>query len=243
MSKHIQFTNGVLSARYDSTLHGERTINVINPEWIRPTHDVTVQPGELFEYNGGSEFNDTGAPQVVKDVLDLDAVPDYISVDNPDCKIPAEALEVSDEVFYQTINETDGIWSLVDGEVIKLPFPAPTISDLKQSKRRGINAAFEKSMQQITNGYPANEVSSWAKQESEARAYIANHLAHTPLIDALASSRSVDKADLVGRIIAKADLFADISGTLIGRRQALEDTLDALPETATADDVAAIVWL
>lgn len=156
--------------------------------------------------------------------------------------IPVEAVEVSDQLFYQTINETDGAWTLVDGEIIKLPFPPPTKESLIANKRAEINAAFEQSMQQITNGYPPNEVSSWSKQEAEARAYIANNTAATPLIDALASSRSVNKAELVTRIIAKADLFAGISGTLIGRRQGLEDTLDALSPTATAEEIALVTW-
>ena len=156
--------------------------------------------------------------------------------------IPADAIAVSDDIFFQTINEQDSIWSLVNGEIVKSPFPAPTIAELKQLKRLEINADFEKAMQQIVGSYPSNEVSSWAKQESEARAYVANNSATTPLIDALAASRSVNKAELVARIIVKADLFADISGTLIGRRQGLEDDLDALPETATAEDIAAIAW-
>jgi len=123
------------------------------------------------------------------------------------------------------------------------PLPKePTQAELKQSKRTEINADFEKAMQHIVGSYPANEVSSWAKQETEARAYVANNSAATPLIDALAASRSVNKDELVTRIIAKADLFAGISGTLIGRRQGLEDDLDALPETATAEDIAAIAW-
>jgi hypothetical protein len=125
-----------------------------------------------------------------------------------------------------------------------MPLPSEVdIEDLKISQLQQINIAFEQAMQQITSGYPASETSSWAKQETEARAYQANNAAATPLIDALAASRSINKAELVGRIIAKADLFAGISGTLIGRRQALEDDLDALPETATAEDVAAISWL
>jgi hypothetical protein len=37
--------------------------------------------------------------------------------------IPAEAVEVSDEVFFATINEQDGDWRLVDGEIVKLDFP------------------------------------------------------------------------------------------------------------------------
>lgn len=179
MSKHIQFINGILSARYDSAIN-------------------TV--------------------------------------------IPADAIEVTADVFFQTINETDGIWSLVGSEIVKSPFPAPTITDLKQSKRTEINAAFEQEMQQITNGYPPNEISSWSKQEIEAHAYVANNSAATPLIDALAANRGIAKAGLVLRIIAKADLFASISGRLIGKRQGLEDALDALPETATAEDIEAVQW-
>lgn len=118
----------------------------------------------------------------------------------------------------------------------------PSFNDLVRNKKAEINADFEAAIQQITAGYPASETSSWGKQETEARAYVANNSAPTPLIDALASSRSVDKAELVTRIITKADLFAGISGTLIGRRQGLEDDLDALPETATAEDIAAIAW-
>jgi hypothetical protein len=45
--------------------------------------------------------------------------------------IPADALEVSDELFSQTINETDGIWSQVDGDIVKLPLPEPTAEQLQ----------------------------------------------------------------------------------------------------------------
>jgi hypothetical protein len=120
--------------------------------------------------------------------------------------------------------------------------PPKSMSELKQLKRLEINTAFEQEMQQITGGYPASETSSWAKQETEARAYVANNTAPTPLIDALSISRGIDKAELVSRIIAKADLFATLSGQLIGKRQALEDAVNALPDTATAEDIAAITW-
>jgi hypothetical protein len=35
--------------------------------------------------------------------------------------IPADAVEVGDELFVRTFNETDGLWRLVDGEVVKGP--------------------------------------------------------------------------------------------------------------------------
>lgn len=46
--------------------------------------------------------------------------------------IPAEALEVKDALFFQTINETDSVWSLVDGAIVKLPLPDPTAEELQE---------------------------------------------------------------------------------------------------------------
>lgn len=154
----------------------------------------------------------------------------------------ATATSVSDELFKRTKDETDGEWKLVDDEVVKLPFAEPTVLELINAQKQLINADFETAMQQVTTGYPSNEISSWSKQESEARAYLADAEATTPLIDALAQSRLISKAELVERIIAKANLFAGVSGNLIGKRQGLEDQLDALDENATSEDIAAIVW-
>lgn len=153
--------------------------------------------------------------------------------------IPVEALQVSDELFWQTINEQDGIWSLVEGEVVKSAFPAPTLSEVKAAKWSEVSQAFTSAMSAITSGYPSDEISSWAKQESEARAWDADNLAPTPLVDAISTAREIPKALLVEKIIEKADLFAGISGTFIGKRQKLEDQITA---ATTAEDVALISW-
>jgi hypothetical protein len=81
MSKFILFTNGILSARYDVAIHGD--------------------------------------------------------------KIPDDAIAVADELFFQTINETDGIWSLVDGAIIKQPFPAPEPAFVKAAQWEAIKAKRE----------------------------------------------------------------------------------------------------
>lgn len=119
---------------------------------------------------------------------------------------------------------------------------APSLSDIRLSKKIDINTTFEKLMEPIINGIPSIERESWKKQETEARAYQDNPNASTPLIDALSESRGITKSVLVSRIIEKADLFATVSGRLIGKRQALEDALNALPESATPEDIAAITW-
>jgi ribosomal protein S20 len=158
--------------------------------------------------------------------------------------IPIDALEVDDELFFKTINEQDGIWSLVNGEVVKLPLPEPTVDDLINSKRREVNVAFNTTIKQITDSYPADEISSWDKQEAEARAFTADFNAVTPLIDAIALARGITKAELAARIISKADLFAGVRGELIGYRQGLEDQLDVLQANVntTVEQVAEIVW-
>lgn len=232
MSNFILFTNGVLSHRFDGELWGERKISIIDPSFVWP--QIEQQNSQHNPEDPASE------PTILID--DPDIEPPMIEVDNPNCRVPPEAIEVSNELLTRTINETDGVWSLVDGEIVKLPKPLPTIAELKQAKLREINADFKSAMQEITSGYPANEISSWAKQETEARAYVADNLASTPLLDALADARGLTKADLVARVIVKADLFATLSGQLIGKRQAREDAINALPALATPEDVAAITW-
>jgi len=41
-------------------------------------------------------------------------------------RIPADAFEVEADLYFRTISEADGIWSLQDGELVKLPFPSST---------------------------------------------------------------------------------------------------------------------
>ena len=122
------------------------------------------------------------------------------------------------------------------------PAPPLSVADAKARALAAINAGCEQAIAAISADYPASEVLSWPKQEAEARAYTADPGAPTPLLDALAAARSVGKAELAGRVIAKANAYAAYSGALIGRRQALEDALDALPADAAAEQIAAIVW-
>lgn len=187
--------------------------------------------------------SDDFGPRKIEILIDNpDVIPHTIVIDNPNCKIPTDAIEVSEELFRRTFNEHDGIWSLVNDEVVKLPLPKATLAELKAEKLTEINASFNQQMRVVIGNVPDYEIASWSKQETQARAYQLDNSALTPQLDNLAAMRGITKADLVTRIIAKADLFACISGTLIGKRQGLEDELDALPETATAEDVAAIAW-
>ena len=104
--------------------------------------------------------------------------------------------------------------------------PVPTLEEVKTAKLSEINAAADRAIATLTATYPDREISTFDKQESEARAYAADPTASTPLLSALAQARGISLPDLVERVLAKADAFAVASGSIIGQRQALEDRLD-----------------
>ena len=126
--------------------------------------------------------------------------------------------------------------------VTLIPDPEPTPEELlaqaKADKLAEINAACQSTLEALTPTYPERELTTFDKQESEARAYLADPAASTPFLSALAAARGIELADLVQRVIAKADAFTSASGYIIGQRQALEDRLDA---AETLEDVRAVV--
>lgn len=105
--------------------------------------------------------------------------------------------------------------------------PVPTLEEVKAAKLSEINAVADRALATLTATYPDREISTFDKQESEARAYAVDPTASTPLLSALAQARGVPLDELVRRVLAKADAFAVASGSIIGQRQALEDRLDA----------------
>jgi len=230
---------------YEEGIHGSRRITIIEPAWQRPTIDVTLQPGESYTVAGQLVVNETADPMQLGSVPDMDAVPATIEIDNPDCKIPADAVQITAEHHAALIDgQSLGKRIIADanGHPVLADPPPLTVAELKANKLAEISARCESEIAAIKSGYPDGEVLSWPKQETEARAYTADANAATPLLDALALARGITKADLASRVILKADMFAQISGAIIGKRQALEDQINALPANATAADLDAIQW-
>lgn len=115
---------------------------------------------------------------------------------------------------------------------------AERLKSLKAHKLDEINNAYQQAIATLTPTYPDDERLTFDKQEQEARSWLADNSTPTPFVDALAAGRQMEKAELVSRIIAKADAFALASGSLTGQRQRYEDMLDV---AKTADAVVAIV--
>ena len=156
--------------------------------------------------------------------------------------IPADAVEITAEE-HQALLEGQSQGKLIVADENGYPTlqdpPPLTLDEAKVAKLAEINAACDAEIGAIKATYPDTEVMTWDKQEREARALLADAAAVTPLIDAIASARGLDRVELANRIIAHADQFAVASGASLGKRQKLKDEINAATKVK---QVEAIVW-
>lgn len=145
----------------------------------------------------------------------------------------------TDEKFYraQGFTELDveqaynGVWYL-SGYA-----PAYPIDMAKKEKLAEINNKYEVATSALVSTYPDIELLTFDKQESEARAWKADNSAGTPFLDGLALARGIDKAELVDRVIIKAESFQTAVATLTGLRQRYEDQLSM---ATTVEEISVI---
>lgn len=108
-----------------------------------------------------------------------------------------------------------------------------------QKKKEAENALTAK-IAEITPYYPTDEKVSFAKQEEEAKKYLADpaiSLGEIPCITGIAKGRQMELSELVQKIMYKANLFATASGYYMGLKQRIEDLAD---KAQTAEEMAAI---
>ena len=83
-----------------------------------------------------------------------------------------------------------------------IPVHTPTLEEVKTAKLSEINAAADRAIGTLTVTYPDREISTFDKQESEARAYTADATAKA---SALASTRSTRSGSGMPRAVASAE--------------------------------------
>lgn len=74
---------------YDDNIFGARQISVIDPSWVRPTIEIDDP-----EFNG-SIMDGAPIPQVT--ILDPNAEAPYTFIDNPNCRLPSDAVAITDD--------------------------------------------------------------------------------------------------------------------------------------------------
>jgi hypothetical protein len=156
--------------------------------------------------------------------------------------MPGDAVGLTDDQYNALMNgqlgggiahDMLGVPSVVD------PLSSLSLDELKLRKLAELSAAFATRIATLKAAYPEDEIQSWFKQEAEAKAYVADNTAATPLLAAMARARGISIDDLAGRVIANADVYSVAAGSLIGNRQKYEDEVNAAANTTA---VAAITW-
>ena len=115
----------------------------------------------------------------------------------------------------------------LEGETyVEETLPIPTdlrYKEFPEYKIMEINNWYSASVAAITLNVSRDEVSTWAKQENEARAWLLDNSVHTPFIDSLLISREDHtKISLVNKILEKASSYACEVGRLLGEKQKRE---------------------
>lgn len=133
--------------------------------------------------------------------------------------------------------------SMTDTEYLgQLDYPAAEmhkVAAAKAAQRVLINAACELALSELTSTYPSGELQSWPQQVQEAAALQLTPPGATPLLAAIAEARGLAVGELAARVQEKAQGYAELSGAIIGKRQALEDQLD---KAETLEQVGGITW-
>lgn len=98
----------------------------------------------------------------------------------------------------------------------------------KQVKLGQFSGAYQAALKAMVGTTDSAEMASWTKQETEARAWVADNNAVTPIIDNLLLGRAMSetKAELVGKIIAKADGYAVAYAQVLGMYHAKQKALE-----------------
>jgi hypothetical protein len=175
--------------------------------------------------------------------VDLSAMPDGVRVMQWDGDT-GHSEYYDDQTANTALDTISGIQAFIDLWNAAAPPapPAPTSADLIAAAHARISTSYDTSVNTMTQGYPSEEIASWPKQETEARAWLLDSSSPTPWIDGAVIGRGIVKPDLVSKIIQNADAFAPVHGELTGKRQMLRDQIDALGTTPTQAQLDAIQW-
>ncbi len=139
-------------------------------------------------------------------------------------------IELEGFTAYEVGNEPLELKDVLSVEVLK---------NAKQKAAQAIASDYQKSTQAMTGNTDPAEMASWTKQEAEARAWIADNTAITPIIDNLIIGRAMgeSKADLVAKIIAKADAYAVAYAQVLGAYHAKQKAIEVATTVAEVEAI------
>lgn len=111
---------------------------------------------------------------------------------------------------------------------------------LAEHVKSKLTVKFEEEASVVRNGYSDSTVATFDQQKEEAIKYSADNNFPTPMLDALAANRGVDKETVITRILQKAEIYSITMGTLLGKYQGVEDMIDVAVEVEDLDELRRI---
>ncbi len=127
-------------------------------------------------------------------------------------------------------------WAIVPSGAVDPPdFVAAEAAIRSEGARR---------LEALAGSYSPPERETWATQQREARAWLADPQAATPMLSAIAGGREITVEEIVGKVMENVAIFESASGEILGAQQALLVslwTVAADPES-TMKQLAAINW-
>lgn len=175
--------------------------------------------------------------------VDLSALPDGVRAVQWDSATGSGHIEYDEGPNSEITDNADFQYFIDLWTAAEPPAPPdPTPAEIKAAAHGRIIAAYVAEINALIAGYPETEIASWPKQESEARAFLANKDAATPWLKGSAKGRGISVSKLAALIIQSADELAPLHGALTGKRQRLRDQIDALGDSATQQQADAIQW-
>lgn len=138
---------------FDTAVHGSPKMSISDPAWTHPCINITLQHGESFyAIDGTVTTNNNDDILVLNDVLDPQAIPNILVVDNPDCKIPKDAVEVTDEVHTALMaDQSEGKLIQADnkGHPVSVDRPMTPYFTLKAEYMDGVRLTREKILSRL----------------------------------------------------------------------------------------------
>lgn len=104
-----------------------------------------------------------------------------------------------------------------------------------------LNKKLDKKLESYFNQFSTTEKATWDLQLAEAKAFIADATASTPLLSEIASGRGITVSDLAQKVVEKASVYQTKVASLIGAKQSVESLIQAASTDAELVELTATV--
>ncbi|MDO6718803.1 hypothetical protein Q4575_05285 [Psychrosphaera sp. 1_MG-2023] len=89
-----------------------------------------------------------------------------------------------------------------------------------------INEQSQSYMNEIESAYPSFEKHTWPAQKIESENWAVDSTCDTPVLDAIATARGVDRVTLIQKAVIKTQQYNALAATMAGKRQAFEQQIE-----------------